>query len=215
MLVNRRTSGIHGSVVVDDERGSSMAVNHLVGLGHRHIGYVGLDADTDTAQRRRQGYLDGLERAGLTAQDDLIEAAPPTVEGGRAGIVRLLEGRDRGQMPTAVFVASLMAALGVNSGLRASGLRIPQDASLIAFNDHPVAEHLAPALTTVRMPSLAMGREWRAPLLAAIDGQPVEDVMIEDDPESSSVLLRPLPPKPRARPGSRGERPARGLVRHG
>ena len=60
VLVNRRTSRVHGSVVVDDERGSRMAVEHLVRLGHRRIGYLGLDADTDTARRRLSGYGAGM-----------------------------------------------------------------------------------------------------------------------------------------------------------
>jgi LacI family transcriptional regulator len=183
VLVNRRTSGVHGSVVVDDLRGSRMAVEHLVGLGHRRSGYVGLDADTDTAQRRRQGYLDSLAAADLEPRDDDMESAAATEQGGHEGISRLLEHSDDGRPPTAVFVASLMAALGVRAGLTQRDLDIPGDVSVIAFNDHPVAQHLAPPLTTVRMPNLAMGKESVRMLLAALRGQPVHDVMIEDDPE--------------------------------
>ena len=183
VLVNRRTSGVHGAVVVDDLRGSRMAVEHLLELGHTRIGYLGLEADTDTAQRRRQGYRDGLVDAGLEPQDGYMEVAPPTVKGGHDGIDRLLERFEPDDRPTAVFVASLMSALGVQAALAARGLAIPEDVSVIAFNDHPVAEHLAPPLTTVRMPNLAMGKESVRMLLAALDGQPVGDVMIDHDPE--------------------------------
>jgi LacI family transcriptional regulator len=186
VLVNRRAPGISGSVVVDDERGSCMAVQHLAGLGHRRIGWIGLDADTDTAQRRRQGYLDGLRATGRAASGDLEELASPTVAGGRQAVVRLLE-RTAGHPPTALFAASLMSALGVREGLLERGLRIPEDVSLVAFNDHPIAEHLAPPLTTVRMPNLEMGEEAVRMLVGAIEGQPVHDVMITRAPE---VIVR-------------------------
>jgi LacI family transcriptional regulator len=195
VLVNRRTSGISGSVVVDDQLGSRLAVEHLASLGHRRIGYIGLDADTDTARRRRQGYHDGLAAAREHPDRSLEAAAPPTVDGGRDGLARLLAQSRPSHRPTAVFVASLMSALGVRSGLVAAGLRIPEDVSLIAFNDHPIAEHLAPPLSTVRMPNLRMGREAVAMLLGAIDGGPVRDLMIEDRPE---VVVRAstAPPAP-------------------
>lgn len=186
VLVNRRTSGIHGSVVVDDQRGSRMAVEHLTGLGHQRIAYVGFDADTDTGQRRRQGYVDGLAAAGLAHDDAFEEIEPPTVQGGYDAIGRLLE-RTRPARPTAVFAASLMSAMGVRAGLVERGLRIPDDVSIVAFNDHPIAEHLAPPLTTVRMPNLAMGEEAVHLLLSALEGQPVRDLMI---PEAPRLVVR-------------------------
>ena len=182
VLVNRRVPGISGSVVVDDLEGSRMAVEHLIGLGHERIGYIGLDAVTDTARRRRQGYLDGMGRSRRGRPGRLEEDAPPTVEGGHEAIARLL-GRTRSRPPTALFVASLMSALGVRAGLIEHGLRIPEDVSLIAFNDHPIAEHLAPPLTTVRMPNLEMGQEAVRMLVGAIEGQPVQDVMIAQAPQ--------------------------------
>jgi len=193
VLVNRRSSGISGSVVVDDLTGSRMAVEHLIGLGHARIGYLGLAADTDTAQRRRRGYLDGLAGLGEEPSSAVEASAPPTVEGGREAVARLL---DRGtEPPTAIFVASLMSALGVRAGLVERGLRIPDDVSLIAFNDHPIAEHLAPPLTTVRMPNLEMGEEAVRMLVAALLGQPVADVMIDQPPR---VVVR-ASTAPRAR----------------
>jgi LacI family transcriptional regulator len=197
VLVNRRTRGINGSVVVDDQAGSRMAVEHLASLGHTRIGYLGLAADTDTALRRRDGYLEGLASArhgGLLALEERI---PPTVEGGFEGIGRLLD-RTRDDPPTAVFTASLMSALGARAGLVERGLRIPQDVSLIAFNDHPIAEHLAPPLTTVRMPNLEMGEQAVHMLEGAIRGLPVGDVMVSHAPQ---VIVRAstAPPRPARR----------------
>lgn len=198
VLVNRRTLGISGSVVVDDQAGGRMAVEHLAGLGHTRIGYLGLAADTDTAHRRRDGYLEGLASASGGRLPSLEEGTPPTVEGGLEGIGRLLD-RTLDDPPTAVFVASLMSALGVRAGLVGRGLRIPEDVSLIAFNDHPIAEHLAPPLTTVRMPNLEMGEQAVRMLEGAIKGLPVGDVMISHAPR---VIVRGStapPPRPRRR----------------
>lgn len=182
VLVNRRTRGIKGSVVVDDLLGSRMAIEHLVALGHERIAYIGLAAATDTAERRQQGYRGALAESRGPKAWMVEEGAPPTEIGGYEAVTRLLE-RTAAEPPTAIFVASLMSALGVRAGLVEHGLRIPDDASLIAFNDHPIAAHLAPPLTTVRMPNLKMGQEAVGMLLAAIDGRPVEDLMVTDAPE--------------------------------
>ena len=89
-------------------------------------------------------------------------------------------GRDR---PTGVFVASLLGAIGVLAELREAGVRVPGDISVIAFNDHELAEHLDPPLTTVRMPNFRMGEEAVRLLLEAIDGQPRRDEVIDDTPQ--------------------------------
>jgi len=182
VLVNRRTSGVHGSVVVDDVRGSAMAVEHLVRLGHRRVGSIGLAADTDTARRRDAGYRDAMAAADLAVDERWVEAGPPTVEGGRAALYRLLAA-SRASRPTAIVVASLMSAVGVLSALRDSGRRVPDDLSIVAFNDHPFADHTAPPLTTVRMPNQRMGQEAVRMLLDALEGVPVGDLMVPDAPE--------------------------------
>ncbi|MBA3234584.1 MAG: LacI family DNA-binding transcriptional regulator [Chloroflexi bacterium] len=182
VLVNRRTAGIHGSVVVDDERGSDLAVKHLAGLGHRRLGYIGIAADTDTARRRERGFREAMARAGLDVREMWLSAGLPTIAGGRQATGDLLAraGADR---PTGLFVASLQGAIGVLAQLRGQGVRIPADMSIIAFNDHELAEHLDPPLTTVRMPNFRMGEQAVHLLLEAIDGEAGRDEMIDDAPE--------------------------------
>jgi len=182
VLVNRRTSGVHGSVVVDDVRGSATAVEHLVRLGHMRIGHIGLGADTDTARRREAGYRTAMAAASLAIDERWVEAGPPTVEGGRAALYRLLAA-SRGARPTGIVVASLMSAVGVLSALRDSGRHVPDDLSIVAFNDHPFADHTAPPLTTVRMPNLRMGQEAVRMLLDALQGVPVSDLVVPDAPQ--------------------------------
>ncbi len=182
VLVNRRTSRVHGSVVVDDERGSKLAVEHLVGLGHRRIGYLGLNADTDTARRRLTGYGAGMTGAGIRIDPRWLAAGPPTEDGGRAAVATILKANPA-DPPTALFVASLMSAIGALAALTEAGLSVPTDISLVSFNDHPLAAHMAPPLTTVRMPNFRMGQEAVKMLLDAFRGEPVRDLMIDDAPE--------------------------------
>jgi LacI family transcriptional regulator len=182
VLVNRRTSRARGSVVVDDERGSRLAVEHLIGLGHRRVGYLGIDADTDTARRRLAGYSAAMDAAGIRVDPRWLAAGPPTEEGGREAIHAIHAG-SAPEPPTSFFVASLMSAIGALAALIEAGRRVPRDVSLVAFNDHPFAGHTAPPLTTVRMPNVRMGEQAVGMLLAAMAGEPVRDVMIEDAPE--------------------------------
>lgn len=196
VLVNRRTAGVHGSVVVDDERGSRLAVEHLVELGHRRVGYVGLAAETDTARRREQGYRTAMEEAGITVESDWMVAGLATIAGGHAAVEPMLS-QPASHRPTALFVASLLGTVGVLGRLRAGGLRVPDDVSVIAFNDHELAEHLDPPLTTVRMPNRRMGQEAVRLLVSALDGAPAGDVLIDEEPR---VVVR----------GSTGPPPATG-----
>jgi DNA-binding LacI/PurR family transcriptional regulator len=182
VLVNRRTVGVHGSVVVDDESGSVMAVQHLIGLGHRRIGLVGLEAETDTARRREEGYRRAMGDGARTIDEAWLAKAPPNEAGGREAIARLLLVRSD-RRPTAIFAASLLGAIGVLAGVREAGFAVPGDISLIAFNDHPLAAHLSPPLTTIRMPNHRMGTEAVRMLLDAVDGKPVHDLMVDDKPE--------------------------------
>jgi LacI family transcriptional regulator len=181
VLVNRRAPGVSGAVVVDDTLGARMAIAHLAELGHRRIGYVGIDIEADTARRRHQGYRDGLAAAGLDERAGDVQDAPASIEGGYDAVQRFLAAATE-QPVTAIFVASLMAALGARTALAEHGLRVPEDISLIAFNDHPIAEHLQPPLTTVRMPNLEMGREAVRMLLGALEGEPVSDRMVDVPP---------------------------------
>jgi len=186
VLVNRRTAGIHGSVVVDDERGSDMAVQHLAALGHTRLGYVGIAAETDTARRREHGFREAIARASLEVHEAWLAVGSPTIAGGRLATASLLAraGRDR---PTGLFVASLLGAIGVLAQLRDERVTVPGDMSVIAFNDHELAEHLDPPLTTVRMPNFHMGEEAVRLLLEAIDGEAGRDEIIDDSPQ---VIVR-------------------------
>jgi LacI family transcriptional regulator len=176
VLVNRRIEGTDRYVVLDDEHGSRLAVDHLVALGHRLIAHVAGPETADTARRRRIGYSSAMSGAGLAADPRLIVHADYTPAGGWTAMNELLAARER---PTAVYVANVASAVGVLHALHAAGVSVPGDISVIAMHDMSLAGHLVPALTTVRMPLGELGA--RAVRLMATRGatDPITEVVTE------------------------------------
>jgi LacI family transcriptional regulator len=176
VLVNRRIAGTDRYVVLDDEHGSQLAVDHLVALGHRRIAHVAGPETADTARRRRTGYSNAMRLAGLAADPRLIVHADYTPAGGSAAMNELLAAEER---PTAVFVANVASAVGVLHALHTAGVSVPGDVSVIAMHDMSLADYLVPALTTVRMPLGELGA--RAVRLMATRGptDPITEVVTE------------------------------------
>jgi LacI family transcriptional regulator len=176
VLVNRRIAGTDRYVVLDDEHGSQLAVDHLVALGHRRIAHVAGPETADTARRRRMGYSTAMRRAGLAADPRLVVHADYTPAGGSAAMNELLAAEER---PSAVFVANVASAVGVLHALHTAGVSVPGDVSVIAMHDMSLADYLVPALTTVRMPLGELGA--RAVRLMATRGptDPITEVVTE------------------------------------
>jgi LacI family transcriptional regulator len=183
VLVNRRAAAVvHGWVGVDDRRGVEIGVQHLLDLGHRRIGFIGLSPQTDTGQRREEGYRAAMGAAGLAIDPRWIATSLPIKRAGSAALQQILE-RSGDSRPTAIFCSTLLGALGVLSLARDRGLRVPEQLSLVAFNDHSLADDLSPPLTTVRMPNFKMGQEAMRMAIRAADGLVTDDYMIPDPPE--------------------------------
>lgn len=167
------------TVRIDDEATAAIATKHLVGLGHRRIGYVGgategvLDFTAPAA--RLAGYRHTLEAHGLPHDPTLEEDGDFTVAGGlRAGRMLL----DRPDRPTAVFAASDEMAIGVLRAARELGLRVPEDVSVIGIDDHEMADYFD--LTTVSQPAHEQGRVAALQVLDAIghrEQQPVQLIL--------------------------------------
>ena len=155
VLINRRVAGIGPSATVDDELGMRMAVDHLVGLGHRRIGYLAGPAHLDPASRRLAGFRSGMHAAGLRAPARLVRQCPVDDESVLFATEQLLEGEPR---PTAIAVWSPTAAVPALAAARRLGIRVPEHMSVIAYNDSPIAGYLEPPLTTVHMPLAEMAR---------------------------------------------------------
>jgi DNA-binding LacI/PurR family transcriptional regulator len=139
----------------DDRNGSMEAVRYLVRLGHRRICYIGDIAEPWFASRY-QGYLAVMRDAGLEPLGQTVRLAPDNFQSGFTSTEAMLR---QGVRPTAIFAGSDHFALGALEQLRRSGLRVPQDCSLIGFDDIPDAIVTNPPLTTVRNPFIDVGRE--------------------------------------------------------
>jgi DNA-binding LacI/PurR family transcriptional regulator len=134
-------------------RGGQAATKHLIELGHRRIAVIRGPVGQLCCDARMAGYISAMAMAGLPVDPALTIEAPLNREDGRAAARRLLAPADR---PTAVFAANDMQAFGVYQAARESGLRIPEDLSVVGFDDVPVAAWADPPLTTVHQPLVEM-----------------------------------------------------------
>ncbi len=149
-------------VDIDNRHGGLEATNHLLAQGHRRIATITGPLDWPSARARLDGYRDAL-RGNATAEGQVVEPSLDWgLESGRRAAERLLAVTPR---PTAIFAQSDLLALGAIAALRAHGLRVPDDVSIIGFDDIPVAEVFDPPLTTLRQPMREVG-ELAARLVA-------------------------------------------------
>ncbi|MEW5941753.1 MAG: LacI family DNA-binding transcriptional regulator, partial [Chloroflexota bacterium] len=145
-------------VDIDAVAGAETAVKHLIDLGHRRIAMITNAPLTYTsAQQRRSGFLQALQNAGLEPNQGFIQEGNYTPASGYQAMSALLKLTPR---PTAVFIASDVVAMGAILAARRSGLKIPEDISLVGFDDIPLAEYFDPPLTTLRLPAFGLG--WAA-----------------------------------------------------
>lgn len=146
VVTNRAvTSTLVDSVVLDDEKGARLAVDHLASLGHRRIAHID-GGDGPGARQRVRGYIRAMEDHGLSTHIQIAEGAY-TADGGAEGILDLLAGAE---FPTAVIAANDMAAIGALEALETRGLSVPRDVSLVGFDDIFVAGLSHVGLTSVR-----------------------------------------------------------------
>ena len=169
VLVDARGEGVP-MVVIDDVEGGRIATRHLIELGHRRIGYIGEEPDnpfgfTATAQRE-QGYVEVLQAAGLARDARLVRYTRHDRAAAQAAAAKLLAMR---KPPTAVFASSDVQATGVLAAAAAAGVRVPEDLSVVGFDDIEISSYAG--LTTVRQPLFESGRIGAEMLLGALDGE--------------------------------------------
>jgi len=145
--------------------GTMAAMEHLVSLGHRRIGFIsGLPHPLCNAERLR-GYRDGLLKAGLEWEARLVKSGDQTRQAGSACIREWLAA---GDLPTAIFAGNDEMAMGAIDALMAAGLKIPEEVSIVGFDDVPMAGQIHPGLTTVHQPLQEIGQRAVELLLAQI-----------------------------------------------
>lgn len=168
IVVTGRTLDVPGvfSLAVDDEHGARLATEHLISLGHRRIAFIAGPHDHPDAQARLSGYRLALESAGIAVHPALVTPGDFREEGGRIAGERLLA---MGEPFTAVVCANDQTAFGLQLALHHGGLRVPDDVSVVGFDDLSTAAYFLPPLTTVRQPVDQMGDLSAQALLMMID----------------------------------------------
>jgi LacI family transcriptional regulator len=164
------------SVGATNWAGGMAATDHLVSLGHRRIGAITGPADYLCSRARVDGYRSSLDRVGAQFDQALVRHGDFQHEG---GFLRGGELLDLAEPPTAIFAGSDQQALGVYEAARRRGLRIPQDLSVVGFDDLPAARWVSPPLTTVRQPLADMGRVAAEMLGDLIEGIQLRSQRVE------------------------------------
>ncbi|MGN5018370.1 HTH-type transcriptional regulator GalR [Aeromonas caviae] len=170
VLINRIVPGFESRcVALDDRYGSWLATRHLIQEGHKKIGFLSNHQISDS-QDRLQGYLDALQEHNIPVDERLISRGSPDELGGEAAMTELLS---RGQQMTAVVCYNDSMAAGALSVLSDNGIDVPQDLSLVGFDDVLISRYLRPRLTTVRYPIIAMATQAAELAIALAKGGPL------------------------------------------
>jgi DNA-binding LacI/PurR family transcriptional regulator len=140
---------------VDYHRGIRQGVQHLAALGHRNISFISGPRRLRSAQLRSDAFCTSLKECGITPDPEWIVEGDHTMEGGIASMERLLAART---IPTAVMCSNDMTAIGVLHKLYRAGLRVPDDLSVIGFDDIHISEVTIPPLTTIQMSRFELAR---------------------------------------------------------
>ena len=164
VLINSTADNVEvSSIVLPDREAMRIAVEHLAGLGHHEVGLLGGPERLDWAERRSAGFLAAVRSCGVETRPEWQLSGGYTVQSGAEGMRQLVGLRAR---PTAIVVENVLAGVGAMSAARRLDVQIPADLSVVAIHDLWLAECMAPALTTVRLPLAELGATSARLLLA-------------------------------------------------
>ena len=166
--------------MLDNVYGSKAATRHLIELGHKRIGLVGAPLNVSVGVDRRQGYVEALKEAGLPVDESLI-AIGNFKRGGLQSGKKIAELPDR---PTALFPVNNLMTMGTLQAIYEFNLKIPQDVSIIGFDDMPWLSLINPPLTAVRQPVYQIGAEAAEILFDRIEGNldaPIKTIVLRPE----------------------------------
>lgn len=174
VVVNRRIG--HPDIpciVVDFASAAYVAGRHLVNLGHTRVAYLAGPSATEASQVRRQGLEQALQEANLTLDPELCLSCFPNVEGGFQATSVLLS-MSEAERPTAIMAYNDIVAIGALQAIRAHNLRIPEDISVVGFDDIAMAAHTNPPLTTIDQPKHRLGKLAMRMIRQMLQGEAIQ-----------------------------------------
>jgi len=163
-------------VDANNKGGAYQAVSHLTNLGHKRIAYIGGSFEFVFNQERFEGYLSALRDHNLEYGKELTMESISTQESGYEAMRKILKSSS---IPTAVFAANDLDAIGAMKAIKKKGLKIPEDISLVGFDDIQLASYTEPSLTTIRQPIFKMGTTAISLLVQLIEGKEKEPLKVE------------------------------------
>ncbi|HOT91317.1 MAG TPA: LacI family DNA-binding transcriptional regulator [Anaerolineae bacterium] len=172
VAVDPHEHNVFPAVISTNREGAIAVMEYLLDLGHRRIGFITGRKGLLSASRRQQGYLEALERAGVPLDPDLIQEGDYSRERGFSCAQQLFGLPDP---PTAIFAANDQSALGVMDAAREAGLRVPEDISVVGFDNIPQAAGCVPGLTTVDQFVSEMGYIATTMLIKLMRGETLEE----------------------------------------
>lgn len=171
----------------NDREAVTWAIDHLVEKGHRRIGFITGPDGFRSAAERRAGFVEAMDRHGIEVAPELIAKGAYTFDSGREAAERLLQADPR---PTAIFASNDEMAAGALHVAQRHGLSVPDDLSLVGFDDSPIAAHIWPPLTTVRWPIHAMAEAAARKLIFPQDAVNQPSRFLSDLVKRDSVSSR-------------------------
>lgn len=160
-------AGNYSSVRADNSKGAKLAIDLLVSLGHKKIGHVTGPAENVLTKERHQATIESLRALEMRVEDQWFFSGDFGLASGARVAQQWLALDDR---PTALFCASDLMAIGVMSELRQQGIKVPEEVSVIGFDDVDIARYYTPALTTIRQPTRELGATAAMALLDRLNG---------------------------------------------
>ncbi|MBF4245438.1 LacI family DNA-binding transcriptional regulator [Vibrio anguillarum] len=160
-------------------RGGYIAANYLIECGHKEIGCITGPLIRHQAQMRYEGYKRAVLEAGLDIQPNWIVESDFECEGGYEAFNKMLA---KGPLPSAIFVSNDMMAMGVINAANEKGIRIPEDLSLMGYDDIHIARFMSPALTTIHQPKYRLGKAAVDTLLARLENEALEPQIVQLEP---------------------------------
>jgi LacI family transcriptional regulator len=195
LMNQRKLAARYPNVPVDYSVGFREALEHLLSLGHRDIGFIAGPESLNSARGRKDAFTAALKSHGIHVRNEWIAVGDMRVEGGRKAMELLLARRPR---PTAVVASNDLMAVGALQAAHAGRIQVPRDLSLIGFDDLPIAAMVHPPLSTIRHPRRQVAARAFELLWKAVRGESVAD----DSPLQPHLVIRnstATPPAPKRR----------------